>query len=132
MTLCVLSNRITMSIERNETNLIVDTLPLVTGDNTMIRQFLQNIIGNAIKFSGKKNDSEVHVYGEVTADEIIIHVKDNGIGIPEDSNKDIFGVFQRLHSDKSYQGQGIGCLSASGLWIVIKVGFGIPRSTKKA
>ena len=99
---------LTMSIERNETNLIVDTLPLVTGDNTMIRQLLQNIIGNAIKFSGKKEDSEVHVYGEVTTDEIIIHVKDNGIGIPEDSNKDIFGVFQRLHSDKSYQGQGIG------------------------
>ena len=99
---------LTMSIERNKTNLIVDTLPLVTGDNTMIRQLLQNIIGNAIKFSGKKDDSEVHVYGEVTADEIIIHVKDNGIGIPEDSNKDIFGVFQRLHSDKSYLGQGIG------------------------
>ncbi|HAB89101.1 MAG TPA: hypothetical protein DCF84_01105 [Bacteroidetes bacterium] len=97
-----------MSIEHNETNLIIDMLPPVTGDNTMIRQLLQNIIGNAIKFSGKKDDSEVHVHGEVTTDEIIIHVKDNGIGIPEDSNKDIFGVFQRLHSDKSYQGQGIG------------------------
>ena len=106
--LVAVKSDLAMTIERNQTNLIVDTLPLVTGDNTMIRQLLQNIIGNAIKFSGKKDDSEVHVYGEVTTDEIIVNVKDNGIGIPEDSNKDIFGVFQRLHSDKSYQGQGIG------------------------
>ncbi len=82
-----------------------DSLPTVRADETRIRQVLQNLIANAIKYRGEKRP-EIHVSAKAGAQEWIFCVRDNGIGIDMKYAKKIFGLFERL--SKEPQGTGIG------------------------
>lgn len=85
---------------------IVADLPDVTCDPVLVGQVFQNLIGNAIKYSG-------HQHGQVevgwNSDEScpVIHVRDDGIGIREKDFKSIFRIFKRLHGKNKYGG-GLG------------------------
>ncbi len=98
-----------------------DPLPIVLVDSTQLAQVFQNLIGNALKFS-RDAPPCVHITaerhpspmgeswdaGKSISDAWRFAVRDNGIGIaPEDQTR-IFGVFQRLHTRKAYEGTGIG------------------------
>jgi chemotaxis family two-component system sensor kinase Cph1 len=83
------------------------TLPTVWADRTQIVQVLQNLIGNAIKFRGT-GPPIISITSEKQEGQWLFTVRDNGIGIPEESLKNIFIVFQRLHSRAEYPGNGIG------------------------
>jgi len=83
-------------------------LPAATADPTLIKQVWMNLIGNAIKFSSKNPNAKLQVgYGE-TDDEVIYHIKDNGVGFDMRYVDKLFGVFQRLHSIKEFEGTGVG------------------------
>ena len=85
----------------------VHELPSVWVDESQIIQLFQNLVGNAIKFSGNKAPV-IEIFSEKREDNWVIRVKDNGIGIdPQDADQ-IFIIFKRLHRENEYQGTGIG------------------------
>ncbi len=89
---------------------IVETsdLPKISGDQTMIRQLFQNLIGNALKYSYKKPDPKVYIEGRIENEHVIYQIRDNGIGMYEKYIPKIFDVFSRLVSDDEYEGTGVG------------------------
>ena len=94
-------------IEENQAIITNDELPDVWGDKGQIRQLLQNLIANAIKFSGE-NLPHVHLSAKEIEAEWVFSVKDNGIGIDPQFFDRIFTIFQRLHAKGDYTGTGIG------------------------
>lgn len=81
---------------------------LVRADNTRLIQVLLNIISNAIKYN-KENGSIIIGYSETSDNKIKISIKDTGIGIAKDKQKDLFTPFTRIDAGKSnIEGTGIG------------------------
>ena len=84
-----------------------DVLPVLSADETQMRQLFQNLIANALKFRGDK-PPEVHVSAKRQGDDWVFAVRDNGIGIERQYRDKVFGLFQRLHKRNDYPGTGIG------------------------
>ncbi|MBW4576383.1 MAG: PAS domain S-box protein [Aphanothece sp. CMT-3BRIN-NPC111] len=82
-------------------------LPTVMGDSSQLLQLFQNLIGNAIKFSGDRPPC-IQIAAEPRTNEWIFSVRDNGIGIAPEYTERIFEIFQRLHTRDQYPGTGIG------------------------
>jgi len=87
---------------------ILGTLPAVRGDRTLLKQAWLNLISNALKYSSKKADARVEISGENGGIESVYHVRDNGVGFDMKYSDKLFGVFQRLHSTKEFEGTGVG------------------------
>src|SRR5690606_18325655 len=85
----------------------IGALPQVYGDSVALRQLLQNLISNALKFRGMM-DPVVSVDCDEKPDAWVISVTDNGIGIAVEHLKSIFQPFQRLHTRNEYDGSGLG------------------------
>lgn len=84
-------------------------LPEVEADPTQMRQLLQNLLGNALKFAHPDRPPHVRVSsGAATAGRIHLVVDDNGIGFDNRYQERIFAPFQRLHGRSEYEGSGIG------------------------
>ncbi|MBP6731492.1 MAG: GAF domain-containing protein [Chitinophagales bacterium] len=86
----------------------VNELPIVKGDGTLIKQVWLNLIGNAIKYSSKKEVAEITIGAEPTAAGLTYYVKDNGDGFDMQYYHKLFGIFQRLHGSDEFNGHGIG------------------------
>jgi PAS domain S-box-containing protein len=82
-------------------------LPTVRVDPRQMRQLMQNLIGNALKFRGDVRP-RVHVSAERSDSSWIYTVQDNGIGIDPQYFDRIFVIFQRLHGRRAYEGTGLG------------------------
>ncbi|MCX6233304.1 MAG: PAS domain S-box protein [Bacteroidetes bacterium] len=78
------------------------------GDNTLIRQVWINLLGNAIKFSSGRERAVIEVNSDDQGEEITYSIRDNGAGFDMQYADKLFGVFQRLHSAKEFEGTGIG------------------------
>ncbi|QLK25521.2 ATP-binding protein [Natrinema zhouii] len=96
-----------LKIEAHETEITTGELPHVEGDAGQLRQVFQNLVSNAIEYSGE-GPARVHVSAERNGTEWTVSVTDNGIGIEPADQERIFEVFQRLHSREKYDGTGIG------------------------
>lgn len=94
-------------IENNDAVITHDPLPVIFADYTQMVQLLQNLVVNAIKYSGPQRP-QVHVSAKKEGMEWLFSVRDNGIGIEENHNDKIFKIFQRLHGRDEYEGTGIG------------------------
>ena len=109
-----------VAIEGSGATIEVGALPLVEGDPLQMRQLLQNLIGNALKFRRPEVAPVVSISAEVVlqgqpgphgpAEEkmCVLRVTDNGIGFEPEYAEKIFTVFQRLHGRDSYEGSGVG------------------------
>jgi PAS domain S-box-containing protein len=87
----------------------IGRLPVVLGDRVQLRQILQNLISNALKFHREGVTPTVRVATETTAHgRCVVAVSDNGIGFDDKYAERIFGTFQRLHGRTEYEGTGIG------------------------
>ena len=86
----------------------VGELPGLAADPLRMRQLLQNLVSNAIKFRRDGVPSVVHIDGRVVGEEAEIVVRDNGIGFEQRYAGRIFRVFERLHGRDAYPGTGIG------------------------
>ncbi len=98
-----------LKVAIEESNAVVthDPLPTVMADDVQLTQVFQNLIGNAVKFRGKRTP-QVHVGAQRGKGEWIFSVRDNGIGIDPQHFERIFMIFQRLHTQDEYPGAGIG------------------------
>lgn len=86
----------------------IDPLPTVLADPVMIRQLLANLIGNAIKYTRPGEPPHIHVWATTTADELILHIDDRGVGIPAEQQADVFTAFHRAHTGQTFAGTGLG------------------------
>ena len=86
----------------------IGPLPKIKGDPTMLRLATQNLLDNALKFSRMRDPAIIEIGATETADEQIIHVRDNGSGFDQAYVGKLFGVFQRLHRIEEFEGTGIG------------------------
>ncbi|MBF0170838.1 MAG: PAS domain S-box protein, partial [Nitrospinae bacterium] len=89
----------------------IGELPSVYGDQTLLRQAFQNLVGNALKYRKEGVAPLVKVFHDPSCDEpdrVTIVVQDNGIGFEPEQADRIFRVFERLHGNERYQGTGIG------------------------
>jgi light-regulated signal transduction histidine kinase (bacteriophytochrome) len=80
----------------------------VRADEKLVRTALENLLGNAWKYSSKKENPFIEM-GSITKEEqIFFFVKDNGVGFNMNNAGKLFGAFQRLHTDEEFPGHGIG------------------------
>jgi PAS domain S-box-containing protein len=86
----------------------VGTLPPAIADPTLMRQVWMNLLSNAIKFSSKRQRAVIRVNGQQGQGENVYTVQDNGAGFDMQYVGKVFGVFQRLHSSKEFEGTGVG------------------------
>jgi signal transduction histidine kinase len=96
-------------IEEAGATVDIEPLPVVLGDSVQLRQVLQNLLSNALKFH--REDVALHVRVRTESSDggrCVIAVEDNGIGFDEKYAERIFGTFQRLHGRGAYEGTGIG------------------------
>jgi signal transduction histidine kinase len=90
----------------------IGPMPVLVGDENMLRQVWLNLLGNAVKYSAKREPAVVEVAYDVDAQgEHHFSVRDNGVGFDMDYAGKLFGVFQRLHKASDYPGTGIGLAS---------------------
>ncbi|WP_436346950.1 PAS domain-containing sensor histidine kinase [Natronorubrum sp. FCH18a] len=94
-------------IDRHDAEITAESLPEVPGDASQFRQLFQNLLSNAIEYSGDE-PPRIHVETERTGRNWTISVRDEGIGIDPTDSERVFQVFQRLHSRDEYDGTGIG------------------------
>ncbi|MES1192350.1 MAG: ATP-binding protein, partial [Steroidobacter sp.] len=88
--------------------IVIDPLPEVMGDETMISSVWLNLIDNAIKYSAKHTTPSIRI--SATRDDhcITYSVQDNGVGFDMQQYDKLFDVFQRLHSEREFSGTGLG------------------------
>jgi signal transduction histidine kinase len=110
-----------VQIEKVGGRVEVGHLPAIQADPLQMRQLLQNLIANGLKFHRIEESPVVKVQGRfvhgrehrkpgvsVAGEQCRIIVEDNGIGFEQKHNERIFGVFQRLHPRDVFEGMGIG------------------------
>ncbi len=102
-------------IEETDAKITVSNVPTIDGDALQLRQLIQNLIGNSLKYCREGVPPEVNVTGRIlnggadgSPQSCEIEFRDNGIGFDEEYGERIFGIFQRLHGRTQYEGTGVG------------------------
>ena len=95
------------AIEESGAEITSDPLPPVRIHQFQLEQLFQNIVGNAIRYSGERRP-RIHAGAEADGDAWRFFVQDNGIGIDREYKEQIFGIFKRLHAFSEYPGTGMG------------------------
>ncbi|GAB1616561.1 Bacteriophytochrome (light-regulated signal transduction histidine kinase) [Pseudomonas sp. LAIL14HWK12:I11] len=86
-------------------------LPKVIADPAFINLALQNLIGNAIKYTRGRDPARIEIRAQEHPDEVEVCIRDNGVGFDMAYANKLFGVFQRLHRMEDFEGTGIGLAS---------------------
>ena len=86
----------------------VHPLSAMTADLNTIRQVWVNLISNAVKYSGKKENPVIEIGSVDNGASLTFFVRDNGVGFDEKYKAKLFKVFQRLHGTEEFEGTGIG------------------------
>lgn len=93
---------------RRDTNFSIGDLHTVHGDSNLIKHVWNNLISNAMKYSSKEAAPEIKISSRREGDYLIYVIKDNGVGFDMKYANKLFGVFQRLHSESEFEGNGVG------------------------
>ena len=104
-------------IEETKATITASELPAIDSDPTQMRQLLQNLIGNALKFRKKDVSPVITIDATVETESLeaatsgpvlVLTIADNGIGFDNRYKDQIFKIFQRLHGRLEYEGTGVG------------------------
>ncbi len=95
--------------ERDVALAVVDA-PMASGDLSMLREAMSNLLANAMKFTRTRAEARVEMGGcmKDSGAQHTYYVKDNGVGFDPTYADKLFGVFQRLHSEEDFEGTGVG------------------------
>lgn len=99
---------LTHSNERDRIDFQVAPLAPTKGDPALLRQVWVNLLSNAIKFSSRKERAVIAVSAEEKEGMIVYSTRDNGAGFDMQYANKLFGVFQRLHGARDFEGTGVG------------------------
>ena len=99
---------LSIRIEDQNATVEVGELPTLMSDATQMRQLLQNLLSNALKFKRPEVDPVISVTAKQDDETIVLKVADNGIGFDNRFKDQIFTIFQRLHGRQEYEGTGVG------------------------
>jgi len=97
-----------VAIQESEAEIAYSSLPNVIGGRVQLVQLFQNLIENAIVYRDRNVVAIIEIGAEEQTQQWLFWIKDNGIGISEKYQQQIFQIFQRLHTKKEYSGTGIG------------------------
>ncbi len=89
----------------------IQPLPQVLGDRTLLRQVVANLLANAVKFTRQRLPAIIEIGAQPAspgAELLTFYVRDNGVGFDPKYVAKLFGVFQRLHNPRDFEGTGIG------------------------
>lgn len=97
------------NIQESGAQIHINNMPeTIFADESMMIQVFQNLINNALKFRNKDQKPIVDINTSESDAHWIFKIKDNGIGIKQESIEKIFGIFEKLHSNDIYEGTGLG------------------------
>ena len=103
-----IANELKRSAPERPVTFTIKESATVQGDPALLRVVMQNLLGNAWKYTSKQNDAKI-VFGVTNQEgKEVFFVRDNGAGFAAEQADRIFEAFQRLHSDKEFKGTGIG------------------------
>ncbi|MFI1988482.1 ATP-binding protein [Actinoplanes sp. NPDC020271] len=91
-----------------EPGFTIGALPPVQADPVLVRQLVDNLVGNAIKYTAPGVVPRLAISADTSGGMVTVRIVDNGIGIPEGQHDAIFGNFHRAHSGSAYLGTGLG------------------------
>lgn len=98
-----------LDLQGREISWKIDPLPEVPGDPAMLRQVFMNLIANAVKFTSTRPIAKIEIgIDRRGGGEVVVFVRDNGVGFDMQYATKLFGVFQRLHRADEFEGTGIG------------------------
>ncbi len=98
-----------MDMEGKKVDIKIGSLPKVQCDERLIRSVWDNLVSNALKYSGKRKVIKITIGSEEKSPGVVTYfIKDNGIGFEQEYADKIMGVFHRLPNTKDYEGTGIG------------------------
>jgi PAS domain S-box-containing protein len=108
------------------------SLPRVLGDPTLLNQIFANLIENAVTYRRPNSHLKIDIGWRVEGDNVVVSIRDNGIGIAPQHQQRIFEVFQRLHGNDVYPGTGIGLATVKraaeklngAVWVESELGRG--------
>jgi len=90
-------------------DVVVEATPFAKGDPMLLSTVMQNLVGNAWKFTGKAPEPRIEIGSRTEGDgRTAYYVRDNGVGFDMVYADKLFGAFQRLHSYEEFEGSGIG------------------------
>jgi len=101
-------NQMKHDTEERKIDWKIAVLPNVKGDQSLLRMTWSNLLSNAVKFTKAKDPAEIEIGFTDDKTEYIFFVRDNGAGFDMRFAHKLFGVFQRLHTTKEFEGTGIG------------------------
>jgi PAS domain S-box-containing protein len=96
------------AIQKRGAVVTYEDLPTVRTDESQFVQVLQNLVGNAIKYSRPEEPPHIHISASARPEEWLFEVSDNGMGFDPAHSKRIFELFKRLHSSAESSGSGVG------------------------
>ena len=97
-----------MKITTRNIEFKIGKLQASKGDSVVIKQVWANLISNAVKYSKLSRKAIIEISSAIKGNEIVYSIADNGAGFDMRYANKLFGVFQRLHSDESFEGTGVG------------------------
>jgi len=95
-------------LKSRKVNIVIEPLPSSYGDIQLIGQVWVNLLSNAIKYSAKRESAIIQIGSYMEENEIVFYIQDNGSGFNMKYADKLFGVFQRLHKVRDFEGIGIG------------------------
>ncbi len=90
----------------------VGELPTLRADRALLAQVWMNLLENAVKFTRTRPKAHISIQALFQGSEYQFSIQDNGVGFDMGSERNLFGVFQRLHHPSEFEGTGIGLATA--------------------